>query len=119
MFSEDLGRAPTPTSQKTFEFAQAQSAHLILILVEDSPGALGEAHDFCNHPELAPKIFILIPSRYRKGYSAQGAIQDLENAYGGVFWYSEKDLTVCNVSTRAINRAEALRQLLFRAQPTV
>jgi hypothetical protein len=114
MFSEEISPKLKSLSLKSIEFSQAQAAHLIIILVEDSPGAVAEAHDFCNHPELAPKICVLIPRKYKKGYSAQGAIRDLENAYGGVYWYSDRDLTVCKVCARVVNRAEALRFLRYR-----
>lgn len=114
MFSESIPKDESGVSEKSKEFAQALAVHLIIILVEDSPGALAEAHDFCNHPEIAPKVYVLIPRRYRKGYSARGAIKDLEDAHGGVFWYADGDLLQCNVCSHALRRAEALRQLRFR-----
>src|SRR5215213_449981 len=60
MFSEDISPKSKHLSLKSLEFAQAQAAHLIIILLEDSPGAVAEAHDFCNHPEIAPKVCVLI-----------------------------------------------------------
>jgi hypothetical protein len=114
MFSEDISQVQPHLSLKSLEFAQVQAAHLIVILVEDSPGAMAEAHDFCNHPDIAPKVCVLIPRKYKRGYSAQGAIKDLENAHGGVFWYSDQDLSVCRVCSKVVNRAQALRHLRFR-----
>lgn len=111
MFSEELASENEQLSDKSLEFAQALAAHLIFVLVEDSPGAVAEAHDFCNHPEIASKICVLIPKRYKRGYSAKGAIKNLEDAHGGVFWYSDADLAQCHVCTRAIKRANGLRQL--------
>jgi hypothetical protein len=114
MFSEDIPEGKSKLSEKSKEFAQALAAHLIIILVEDSQGALAEAHDFCNHPDIAPKVMALVPKRYKKGYSARGAMRDLEHSHGGVFWYADEDLTRCKVCSMAIRRAEALRQLRFR-----
>ena len=61
MFSEDLPIQTGNISEKSKEFAQARAAHLIIILVEDAPGALAEAHDFCNHPDIAPNVYVMIP----------------------------------------------------------
>jgi len=114
MFSEDLASSGLGLSAKSEEFAQAMAVHLIIILVEDAPGALAEAHDFCNHPKVAPNVYILIPQRYRDGYSAQGAIKDLEDGYGGVYWYADDEISSCNVKKLALKRAEARRQILAR-----
>jgi len=116
MFSEDIG-LPTElgpsvsTSEKGKEFAQAIAADLVFVLLEDAPGALAEAHDFGNHPELASKMYVMIPRAYEEGYSARGAIKLLEDAYGNVFWYDPQDIESCKLLERAVARAEALRQL--------
>lgn len=112
-FSEDI-RAQTDElslSEKAREFAQARAAHLIVILVEDAPGALAEAHDFGNDPEIAHKVCVMFPQKYRQGYSAQGAMKDLSDGYGGVYWYEEEDLEICKVRTRAVEWAEARRNI--------
>ncbi len=67
LFSEEIAGSAGQFSEKTKEFAQALAAHLIIILVEESPGAMAEAHDFCEHPDIAPKVFVLIPQSYKKG----------------------------------------------------
>ena len=114
MFSEDIESNLIDLSEKSKEHAQALAAHLILILIEDSPGALAEAHDFCNDPEIAQKVFVLAPRRYKAGYSGKGALKDLNDAHGGVYWYTDNDLSVCQVCKAAVARAEALRQLRLR-----
>lgn len=114
MFSEDIQTKDKDISAKSKEFAQARAADLILLLLEDSTGAVAEAHDFCNDAIIAPKMFVLIPRRFKKGYSGSGALKDLEDAHGGVFWYGDKDLELCNVCSRAVRRAEALRQMRAR-----
>jgi hypothetical protein len=117
LFSEDIKLKSVDLldmSQKSKEHAQAKAADLIIVLVEDSKGALAEFHDFCGDPQIAPKMFVLVPRRFRKGYSASGALRDLADAHGGVFWYGDDDLKRCKVCAKAIQRAQALR--LIRAQ---
>ena len=117
MFSEDISaNAGAGLSEKSKEFAQAQAVDLIIILVEDAPGASAEAHDFANHPDLASKVYVMIPERYRSGYSAQGAIKDLDDGYGGVYWYADGEIESCKVLGQAVKRAEARRQIRFRAK---
>lgn len=117
MFSEEIRpsfRRQVDLSEKSIEFEQAREAHLIIILVEDAPGALAEAHDFCNHPDIAPNIYIMFPRKYKDGYSAAGAIHDLAVGYGGVYWYKDTEISSCNVLTKAAKRAEARRQIQAR-----
>ena len=114
MFSEDIDLSVDRLSEKSKEFAQARAADIILILLQDSPGALAETHDFCNHPDIGPKVYAMIPTEYKEGYSGRGAIKDLDEAYGGVYWYDEYEIQNCNISTRAIDRAEALRHIIHR-----
>jgi hypothetical protein len=113
MFSEELAGDGGRASMKSRELAQARAAHLVLILYGDSPGAIAETHDFCAHPEIAPKVLVIIPRKFKTGYAGRGALRDLELAHGGVFWYTDRDLDVCNVCTRAVVRAQALRNLRF------
>lgn len=119
MFSEDISIHADNISAKSKEFAQARVAHLIIILVEDAPDALAEAHDFCNHPNIAPNVYVMIPKKYETGYSAQGAIKDLSDAYGSVYWYEEDELGSCNVLNQAVKRAEARRCIRSRTEGTM
>src|SRR5436190_17532450 len=57
LFSEELAGRHPGLSQKTAELGQAKNADLVIILLEDSPGALGEAHDFATDPEVIDKVF--------------------------------------------------------------
>jgi hypothetical protein len=113
MFSEELPAACS-FSERTKELAQIREADLAIILIEDSPGAQGEVNDFSGLSDIAPKLFVLVPDRYRGGYVAKGALQELERAHGGVFWYHPSDLAECKVASAAIERAEALRCLRYR-----
>jgi len=106
----------SPISEKTKEHAQARAANLIIVLMEDSPGASAEVHDFCDDPVIRTKLQIMIPKRYKKGYGAKGAVKDFQDANGGggVYWYGERDLKCCNVVDEALKRAQAMRNLMFR-----
>jgi hypothetical protein len=114
MFSEELPSLTDGVSEKAKEFAQAVAAHIIVVLIEGSPGAQGETHDFCNHPKLASKFYVLAPKEYRQGYSARGALAELDLSHGGVYWYDQEELEQCTVLGRVVQRAEALRQMIFR-----
>jgi len=61
-------------------------------------------------------VFVMIPKKYRKGYSGKGAVRDLENGYGGVYWYGDTEIDDCDVLERALLRAEARRQIKARHQ---
>ncbi|MCY3728895.1 MAG: hypothetical protein OXF97_07875 [Nitrospira sp.] len=118
MFSEELTRLGDAQglSEKSKEFAQAKTADLVIILVEDSPGALAEACDFCNHPDLAQKIYVMAPYSYKAGYAGQGALKELDEGYGGVYWYEQGDVEACNVLTEACKRVRARRSMTYRHQ---
>ena len=116
MFSEDLTNLGDDhgLSEKSKEFAQAKIADLIIILVEDSPGALTEASDFCNHPDLASKIYVMAPDAYKAGYAGQGALKELDEGYGGVYWYRQGEIEACNLLTQAGKRVTARRSVAYR-----
>ena len=116
MFSEDLTNLGDDhgLSEKSKEFAQAKAVDLIIILVEDSPGALTEASDFCNHPDLASKIYIMAPEAYKAGYAGQGALKELDEGYGGVYWYRQGEVEACNLLTQARKRVLARRSMAYR-----
>lgn len=116
MFSEQLEAVPVPGnwSAKALEYAQAKVVHLIFILIEDSPGALAEAVDFICLPQLASKCVVLVPRHYRSGYPASGPLQEHDDGYRGVFWYSAEDLETCNVLGEVRTRSQARRLHLQR-----
>jgi hypothetical protein len=120
MFSENMPEPPAAKfmSEKAKEFAQAHVAEFIVVMLEGSPGALAEVHDFANDPEIASKMLVMIPEVYRSGYSAGGAIKDLEDGYRAVIWYGPSDLTKCNLLTQAHRAAEARRHIKYRAITT-
>jgi hypothetical protein len=118
VFSEDLHQ-PGNMSLMSVERAQALASDMIVILIENAPGAIGEMHDFCTDLQIAPKVLVLAPERYRDGYSAHGMLRDLSDAYeGGVYWYVDEELTRCDVLSRVLKKASGLRNILFcRSRP--
>lgn len=110
VFSEIWATAAPGLSQKTNELTQALTAHLIIILIENSPGALGEMHDFSSHQDIVRIMYVMCPRRYESGYSAQGAGKILDLAYGNVYWYEDGEIADYKVLTRALERANALRE---------
>jgi hypothetical protein len=108
-FSEEL---PDPSQHEFLiadELAQARAADLIIVLVEDAPGARAEVIDFCNRPEIIQKVLVMVPEGLRQSYIGRGPLSIIEDGYGGVFWYTDDDLENCRVLTKAIRRVEARR----------
>lgn len=116
MFSEELTSlgGDLGFSEKSKEFAQVNKADLVIILIEDSAGATAEASDFCNHPDLASKIYVMAPKSYKTGYSGQGALKELDEGYGGVYWYQRSDVEVCHLLAQACKRVRARRSMVYR-----
>lgn len=119
MFSEDLSylsRDPD-LSETSREFAQANAADLIIVLVESSPGALAEVCDFCARPDLAPKVYIMVPNSYKTGYAGQGSLKELDEGYGSVHWYQQEDVEACRILSQACKRVKARRSMAYRLSP--
>ncbi|PYS77743.1 MAG: hypothetical protein DMF67_02735 [Acidobacteria bacterium] len=110
VFSEIWAGAAPGLSQKTNELTQALTAHLIIILIEGSPGALAEMHDFSSRQDVARKMLVMCPRRYSDGYSIKGAGAILSVAFGNLDLYEDGEIENCNVLTRALARAVALRE---------
>ena len=118
MFSEDLtdlgsGQELSETSK---EFAQANAADFIVVLVEDAPGALAEVCDLCVHPDIAPKVYVMAPDSYKCGFAGQGALRELDEGYGSVHWYRQEDVESCEVLGKACARVRARRSVVHRRQ---
>ena len=92
MFSEDLANLGQGLglSEASREFAQANAADFLIVLIEDSPGALAEVCDFCAHPDIAPKVYVMVPDSYKAGYAGQGALRELDEGYGSIHWYRRR-----------------------------
>ena len=118
MFSKDLGNLGRDLglSETSKEFAQANAADFIIVLIEDSPGALAEVCDLCVHPDIAPKVYVMVPDSYKTGYAGQGALRELDEGYGSVHWYRQEDVESCDVLTKACARVRARRSVVHRHQ---
>lgn len=110
VFSEIWKDSVPGLSQKTNELTQALGAKLILILIEDSPGGLGEMHDFSSHEDIINIMYVMSPRRYSDGYSMQGVGAILARL-GKLHLYEEGDIASCSVLTHALERAYALREI--------
>ena len=118
MFSEDLANLGQGLglSEASREFAQANAADFLIVLIEDSPGALAEVCDLCAHPDIAPKVYVMVPDSYKAGYAGQGALRELDEGYGSVHWYRQEDVESCDVLTKACARVQAKRGVVHRHQ---
>lgn len=108
-FSEELTDELPPGTLKVAEFAQAIEADLIIALLEDALGTVAEISDFGNHPEIAPNVLVLCPSRFKSGYLGAAPLSIIEDGFGGVHWYEPDEIESCNVLNRALRCAEARR----------
>ena len=92
MFSEDLSSLSQDPdlSETSREFAQANAADLIIVLIEDSPGALAEVCDFCARPDLAPKVYIMVPVLTRLGMRAKGHLKSWTKDMGASIGIDKK-----------------------------
>ena len=116
MFSEDITNLGSGLnlSEASREFAQAREADFIIVLVEESPGALAEVCDFCVRPDIAHKVYIMAPYSYSDSYPGKGDLQDLDKRYGVVYWYKKEEVANCNLLTQACMRVQARRSIAYR-----
>jgi len=112
MFSEEFADADQELSESSKELAQALAAHLIIILLEEAPSATGELHEFFRNRDLISKIYVMLPQRLNQTYTAQGPLRLIAELQNGVYWYKDNEIPNCNVLTKAVHRAEALREYM-------
>ncbi len=117
MFSEELEELGGDLPLKLQELAQARLAHMIITLLEDAPGALGETHDFTGLPDVAWRFYLLVPNKYQDGYSARGAVFILSNLFNCVYWYGEGEIESCSVLTNVLRRVELVQHLIACTSP--
>ena len=112
-FSEELERSVKTKGQslKAIEFAQAQSADLVVVM-DASFGSVAEVHDFASSRVVNYKMLIFIDESAKDGYSYRGALKDLNDAYDNVktFRYPE-DIVECHLLTKVIKKVSALQRL--------
>jgi hypothetical protein len=112
-FSEEFRRRRGITLYMQ-EKTQAEQSDLIILLVEEnSPGSIGEMHDFCRNAKLITKIYLLVPKSMQQSYNADSVIWTIDKGYGGVYWYEHIDIAQCHVLTAVMERVEARRSLVL------
>ncbi|MBP6602832.1 MAG: hypothetical protein KA250_13560 [Verrucomicrobiales bacterium] len=72
-YSEELYDKTSKHSPRIQQIAQAQKFDLVLS-VPDSPGSIGEVHDFAGDRRVSAKMLIFINVDYLEGYSAKSLI---------------------------------------------
>ncbi len=119
-FSEELERAvKTPgQSLKAIEFAQAQSADLIVVM-DASYGSVAEVHDFAPSRVVNFKMLIFIDAAAKDGYSYRGALKDLNDVYDNVKTYKyPEDIVECHLLTKIMKKVDALQRLAHYEETT-
>lgn len=78
-----------------------------IVTIMDSPGSIGEVHDFCHMPEIAHKMTICINKEHLSGYSGQGVLRIFEGNHGHVEKFkSPDDITGCHLLGRVVDQVE-------------
>jgi hypothetical protein len=111
-FSEHWPSQQHDVSLKMWEYTQARTSHLIILLIEESPGGQGELHDFSLYEEVVAKLFVMFPVRYKNSYTALAIGNLLSNAFHNVYWYQDGDIEDCHVLSAAMNKASATREVV-------
>lgn len=101
MSKEYLARSGLNLSTKEYQEAILDYEYIICLM--DSPGTIGEVHDFGRSPTIASKMTICIDKKNNDGYSAH-FLRIFEGNHGRIDWYESKDILECNLSTRIIDQ---------------
>ena len=101
------------------ELLQAREYEYIVSIME-SPGSIGEVHDFCREPEIAHKMTICINEEHLSGYSAQGVLRIFEGNHGHIEKFKfPDDIIGCHLLGRVVEqvekRAEAKQDQIARS----
>lgn len=110
-FSEHWPSQRSNPSLKIWEYTQLRTSHLIILLIEESPGGQGELHDFGPFEEAGTKLFVMFPDRYKDSYTASAIGIPLSNAFHNIYWYQDEEIEDCHVLTAALNKASAMREI--------
>lgn len=116
LFSEDIPPIGSGLTQKGQEFFHASSVDLIFLFM-DSPGALAELSDFEPYHNITSKMVVFCPGdrNFQAGYAGTGILRILE-ADGRIHWYTREQLDACEVLTKAMETASAIREKMFLDQ---
>jgi hypothetical protein len=114
IFRDDLSPYDADLSQRTQKLAQAIAAHLTIAL-DDSSDVVAEISDFCAHPNIIDKFFVMIPELQQDFSDLQFILGNLRG-FGGVHWYHDEEIDNCNLLKEATKRANA-RRGIFAFKP--
>jgi len=110
IFSEHWPSDKPDISIKLWEYTQACTAHLVILLIEESPGGQGEMHDFSVYEEVVHKLWVMFPRRYENSYAAMSVGSLLDSAHGRVHWYLDDEIESCQVLAYALKCAAKTRE---------
>lgn len=92
------------------EFLQAEAFDYIVAFM-DSPGTVGEVHDFARSPSIASKMMICVDNQYASGYSGQGVLRIFEGHNGKLDWFERpSDIVDCNLTKRILSQIEKVAE---------
>lgn len=111
LFSEELAQANSDVSLRVQEFIQARNFDLVVCMPE-SPGALGEAHDFAAHPLVRCKMLVFLNQEYVGGYSEQSLAALSTVLSAQVEYFPNVDDTAC-IEQMTLEQVQRIRELKF------
>lgn len=109
MFSEEIEQYGRDLPLTVREKAQVETADMVIVMLEDAPGALVEVYRFATQYHLGKKFCILIPRKYDGGFPGQDIQQVLNIQVQSVFWYTEEELKRCDVLTEALKQVRIMQ----------
>lgn len=94
------------------EFVAAVKIYDYVVCLMESPGSIGEVHDFGKFPDIERKMMICVRSEYKKsGYSGGGTLRIFEGGNGKVDWFEyPKDLVECNLKGRVMDQIQKVAE---------
>ena len=112
LFSEDIPLPPRAPGLPVDVWEMAQLGECQFVVnVADSPGSLGEAHQFgllTNN-----RMLLWLPEAARRGFAGQGLARTRQAADGTTVYYKADDLASCVVSLLSVDWIEARRVLTW------
>ena len=113
-FSEDVWDTEMLTKSglnlTVAEFLQAKAYDYVVCLM-DSPGSIGEVHDFSKSKSMASKMMICVDSNHKNGYSAQGTLRIFEGNNGKLDWFVfPDDIEKCFLRKRVVEQIQKVAE---------
>ncbi|MCL2704162.1 MAG: hypothetical protein FWE91_11230 [Defluviitaleaceae bacterium] len=110
MFSEELCIPGDIYSVRLQQLVQAEQYDLIISMPE-SPGSIGEIHDFAADRRVNGKILVFVNEEYSSGYSAHSLVS-MSCIYGiHIIQYKAEDLSV--VVRESLNNVNKIKEYKY------